>query len=116
MYEKNPLHSFSGEENKESFMAEILETAMLVCFGLSWPISVVKNIRSKSARNMSLRFILLIVAGYVAGITAKIITGKFNYVLAVYAVNLFIVSLNIPVYFMNKKNDVKSACVKKAAA
>ncbi|UKI55630.1 MAG: hypothetical protein L6V90_13845 [Treponema succinifaciens] len=65
-------------------MPEILETAMLVCFGLSWPISVVKNIKSKTAKNMSLRFILLIVVGYIAGISAKIILGSFNYVLAVY--------------------------------
>ncbi|MBP3366606.1 MAG: hypothetical protein J6K96_06375 [Treponema sp.] len=86
-------------------MPEILETAMLVCFGLSWPISVVKNIRAKTARNMSLRFILLIIAGYVAGIFAKIITGGFSYVLAVYILNLAIVSLNVPVYFVNKNYD-----------
>ena len=26
--------------------AEILETIMLICFGLSWPINVYKNIRA----------------------------------------------------------------------
>lgn len=97
-------------------MAEILETAMLVCFGLSWPISVVKNIKAKTARNMSLRFILLIIAGYVAGISAKLITGTFNYVLAVYILNLLIVSVNVPVYFINKKYDRKLALYRKEAA
>ena len=97
-------------------MPEILETAMLVCFGLSWPISVVKNIKSKTAKNMSLRFILLIVVGYIAGISAKIILGSFNYVLAVYVLNLAIVSINIPVYFINKKYDKKLALYKKGAA
>ncbi len=97
-------------------MPEILETAMLVCFGLSWPISVVKNIKSRTAKNMSLRFILLIIAGYIAGISAKIILGSFNYVLAVYVLNLAIVSINIPVYFINKKNDKKIALYKKVAA
>lgn len=92
-------------------MPEILETAMLVCFGLSWPISVVKNIKAKTARNMSLRFILLIITGYVAGIFAKVITGGFNYVLIVYVLNLAIVSLNVPVYFVNRGYDRNVAAV-----
>lgn len=86
-------------------MAELLECIMLVCFGFSWPLNVVKNIKAKSAKNMSLWFILLIITGYIAGITAKIIRGTFNYVLVVYFINLLIVSVNIPVYFMNRKKD-----------
>ena len=86
-------------------MAEILETAMLVCFGLSWPINVWKNIKAKTARNMSLRFVLLIVFGYIAGIVAKLYSGAINYVLAVYILNLLIVIVNIPVYFVNKRYD-----------
>ena len=78
---------------------------MLICFGLSWPLSLAKNIKARSARNMSLAFILLIVTGYVAGITAKILHHKYNYVLVVYLLNLFIVSLNIIVYFVNRKFD-----------
>ena len=88
-------------------VCKILETAMLVCFGLSWPISVAKNIKAKSARNMSLRFTLLIIAGYVAGIAAKIVEGEFHYVFAVYIVNLAIVSVNVVVYFINKGFDKK---------
>ena len=89
--------------------ADILETVMLVCFGLSWPISVIKNIKAKSAKNMSLRFTLLIIAGYIAGISAKIISGTFNYVLAVYFINLIAVSCNVVVYFRNKKFDKLAA-------
>ena len=85
--------------------ADILETVMLVCFGLSWPISVIKNIKARSAKNMSLKFTLLIIAGYIAGISAKIISGTFNYVLAVYFINLIAVSCNVFVYFRNKKFD-----------
>ena len=86
-------------------VCKLLEALMLVCFGLSWPISVAKNIRAKSARNMSLRFTLLIIAGYVAGIAAKIVQGEFHYVFAVYIVNLAIVSVNVVVYFINKGFD-----------
>ena len=71
-------------------MSEILETAMLICFGFSWPINLVKNIKCKSAKGMSLPFILLLIIGYIAGISAKLITGRMNYVLLVYFLNLII--------------------------
>lgn len=86
-------------------MAEILESVMLICFGLSWPINVWKNIKSKSAKNMSLKFILLIIVGYIAGIVAKLSKGAVNYVLVVYILNLAIVSVNVVVYFVNKRYD-----------
>ena len=52
---------------------ELLETVMLVCFGISWPVSLIRNVRARTAKGMSLGFILLIIAGYIAGIAAKII-------------------------------------------
>lgn len=86
-------------------MPELLETIMLICFGASWPISVLKNVKSKTAKSMSLQFILLIIFGYLAGITAKIVTGQINFVLIVYLINLAFVSVNLVVYFINKKYD-----------
>lgn len=89
-------------------MCEILETVMLVCFGASWPVSVIKNIKAKTAKSMSLQFILLIIIGYLAGIAGKIINGNYNYVLIAYLVNLLFVSVNLAVYFINKRNDKMS--------
>ena len=86
-------------------MVEIFESAMLICFGLSWPMSVVKNIRAHSAKAMSLPFILLIITGYIAGIAAKIISHNYSYVLAIYALNLLFVSANLVVYFVNLRQD-----------
>ena len=83
----------------------MLEAVMLICFGFSWPLSLMKNIKARSAKNMSLPFISLIIFGYVAGITAKFINQKFNYVLVIYFLNLLIVSLNVPVYFINRRTD-----------
>lgn len=57
---------------------------------------------------MSLPFILLIVTGYIAGIGAKLISGKINYVLVVYLVNFIFVSANLAVFFINKRNDKKA--------
>lgn len=88
-------------------MASMLETVMLICFGLSWPLSVYKNIKARSAKNMSLQFTLLIMIGYVAGITAKLYNGVYGYVLAVYLLNLVMVSANLVVYFINRRYDMK---------
>ena len=78
---------------------------MLICFGLSWPISLYKNIKAKTAKSMSLQFTLLIITGYISGIIAKIVNESFNYVLLIYFLNLLIVSANIVVYFINLNYD-----------
>lgn len=91
-------------------MAEILETIMLICFGISWPMSVYKNIKAKTAKSMSLGFILMITFGYIAGIAAKLYAQNYSYVLVVYIINLAIVSTNIVVYFINRGYD-KKGCV-----
>ena len=88
-------------------MASILETVMLVCFGLSWPINLVKAYRSRTAKGTSLPFIMLITLGYAAGITAKFVGGKVNYVLAAYILNIIMVLLNLVVYFRNKRLDAE---------
>lgn len=86
-------------------MTDILETIMLLCFGLSWPINLVKNFKAKTAKTMSIQFILLIIFGYLAGITAKIASNNINYVLIVYLLNLVVVLANLYVYFINKRHD-----------
>ena len=92
-------------------MGSILETIMLVCFGFSWPLNVIKAYKAKTTKGTSLPFIILIITGYVAGITAKILTNQINYVLIAYILNLAIVSINVLVYLRNytieKKRMVK---------
>lgn len=89
-------------------MSEILETLMLICFGCSWPMNLVKNYKCRSAKGMSLPFILLLISGYIAGTAAKLISGSINYVLVVYLLNLIMVTLNLAVYFRNRALDRKA--------
>ena len=88
-------------------MGSILETVMLVCFGFSWPLNVIKAYRAKTAKGTSLPFVLLIITGYIAGISAKLVSGQINFVLIAYILNLAIVSLNVIVYFRNVSLDKK---------
>jgi len=89
-------------------IAPILETVMLVCFGFSWPLNLLKAYKARTAKSTSLPFILLIITGYIAGISAKLVYGNINYVLIAYLLNLAIVSLNLVVYFRNLALDKKS--------
>lgn len=90
-------------------MGSVFESIMLVCFGLSWPLNVIKAYKAGTAKGTSLPFILLIITGYIAGITAKLVTHQTNYVLIVYLINLVIVLLNLVVYFRNVSLDKKHA-------
>lgn len=90
-------------------LAHLFEAGMLVCFGFSWPLNVIKAYKARTAKGTSLAFIILIITGYVAGITAKVINHQFNYVLGVYFLNLAIVMTNVLVYIRNKALDRKAA-------
>lgn len=99
-------------------LASILEAVMLICFGCSWPMNLVRNYKAKTAKSMSLGFIILIISGYVAGIIAKFVTvfalGKSVawYVFVVYFFNLIVVSANLVVYFINRNLDRQAAAKK----
>ncbi len=95
-------------------IGHLFEALMLVCFGFSWPLNVIKAYKAKSAKGTSLAFIILIITGYVAGIAAKVINHQFNYVLAVYFLNLAIVMSNLIVYFRNVALDKKRDRIKMA--
>jgi len=91
-------------------MGMLFETVMLICFGLSWPINVVKAYKARTAKSTSLPFLLLIITGYLGGIAAKVVNGQINYVLIVYLINLSIVLLNLAVYIRNVSLDNRAVC------
>ena len=90
----------------------VFEALMLICFGFSWPLNVIKAYKARTTKGTSLAFIFLIITGYIAGITAKFINHQFNYVLAVYFINLGIVMMNVFVYIRNKNIDKKNNLLK----
>ena len=84
---------------------QIFEFIMLACFGLSWPISVYKSIKSKSTQGKSLVFIIAIIVGYIAGIIGKIVNNQLTYVLIIYCFNLIVVSVDLVLFFINRKRE-----------
>ena len=86
-------------------MGSVFEIVMLLCFGFSWPMNLVKAYRARTAKGTSFPFIMLIITGYVAGIFAKIMNDQINFVLVAYLLNLAIVSVNLLIYFRNVRLD-----------
>lgn len=87
-------------------IAELFEILMIVCFGFSWPMNVVKSWRARTAKGKSLMFLLMIAIGYVFGIAAKLIAGGYKwYVLFFYVLNLCMVLADVVLYVRNTRLD-----------
>ena len=89
-------------------MPEFFEILMIVCFGASWPLNVIKSYKAKTAKGKSLAFLILIFVGYIFGITSKLIMTSFKwYVMFFYVLILVMVGLDILMYFYNRRLDKK---------
>jgi hypothetical protein len=93
-------------------MAEFLEVVMIVSFGASWPLNVMKSYKARTTKGKSLAFLCLILFGYVAGITSKLINEAYMaafaqkwYVLFFYVLNFVMVAADLLLYFRNAKLD-----------
>ena len=93
-------------------MAELLEIIMVVSFGASWPLNVRKSYKARTTMGKSLAFLLLILFGYVAGISSKLINESYMaefsqkwYVLFFYVLNFLMVSLDVCIYVRNYRLD-----------
>lgn len=79
-------------------MMNIFEIIMLVCFGVSWPISIAKALRTKKVEGKSPVFMTLICLGYLSGILHKVLFA-LDWVVALYAINLVMVATDLVLYF-----------------
>ena len=58
-------------------ISHLLEALMILCFGLSWPLSIYKSWTSRTAKGKSLYFEVFIWIGYIFGIANKFISFLF---------------------------------------
>ena len=88
-------------------MSQLLETMMIVCFGLSWPLSVIKSYWALTTKGKSLFFSLAVWIGYICGVAGKLVAGNINYVLIIYCFNLLSSSIDLLLYFRNYALDMQ---------
>ena len=86
-------------------MVQVFEGLMLICFGLSWPISVYKSFQSGSTKGKSVIFTVAILLGYISGILGKLVGGNINYVLYLYIFNFVVISIDFVLYFINRRRE-----------
>ena len=93
-------------------MAEILEIIMILSFGASWPLNVMKSYKARTTKGKSLPFLCLIFFGYIAGIASKFVNEAYMadfaskwYVLFFYVLNLIMVGADLVLYARNYRLD-----------
>ena len=104
-------------------MSEIFEIIMVLCFGASWPMNIMRSYRARTAKGKSVLFLVLISIGYVAGIISKFTSESYManfsskwYVLVFYCLNLIMVCIDMCLYFRNTMLDKKAAAAAAAEA
>ncbi len=95
-------------------MSEILEIIMILSFGASWPMNVMKSYKARTTKGKSLAFLCLIFFGYIAGIASKLTNAAYMdafaskwYVLVFYILNLIMVGADLCIYYRNYMLDKK---------
>lgn len=86
-------------------MPQLFEAIMVICFGISWPLSILKSYQSRTAKGKSIYFIFFILVGYGFGIASKITGNNITYVFGFYVLNFFLVFTDILLYFRNVRLD-----------
>ena len=100
-----------------SLITELMEAVTILCFGLSWPISIYKSYVSKTAKGKSLFFEVFLLVGYAFGIFRKIIQftvldctgGLFYLSFFFYILNFIEITIDVLLYFRNCKYDKLAA-------
>jgi len=76
---------------------------MLVCFGVSWPIDILKTLRTRVTAGKSVGFMSMVFLGYCLGMAAKLVIASqagrpVETVFIMYALNAFFVAVDIALY------------------
>jgi len=92
-------------------MPQFFEALMVICFGVSWPFSLVRSYRAKTTKGKSLVFLIFVLLGYIFGIASKMLNGNITYVFIFYCINFIMVAADLVIWFRNRKfeqtNDSK---------
>ena len=87
-------------------MSEIMEILMVVSFGASWPMNVMKSYKARTTKGKSLGFLVLIFVGYICGIISKLTADSYHwYVLFFYVLNMCMVGIDLLLYVRNYRLD-----------
>lgn len=92
---------------------DLFEAITIFCFGLSWPISIRKSLKSRTAKGKSLFFEIFLLVGYAFGIARKFLmltvldAQGFLFYLSFffYVLNFLEISFDLLLYVRNTRLD-----------
>jgi hypothetical protein len=87
---------------------QVFEALMLICFGISWPLDILNTLRLKQSSGKSQLFMGMILFGYAAGVTAKLMHSALSgqppqWVTWLYVLNMALVATDMGVSWVYKK-------------
>ena len=93
--------------------ASYMEMLMVICFGISWPINIVKAWKARSTKGISLLFYTFILLGYLFALVGKLVLISYYapapwyetvhwYVMFFYVLNTLMVATGVGIYFRNR--------------
>lgn len=71
---------------------------MLICFGVSWPVSIAKSLRTKIVSGKSLLFMGIVWLCCLSGVIHKILYSS-DWIFSLYVFNMIMVTIDIALYY-----------------
>lgn len=86
------------------------EAGMLICFGVSWPVSIAKSLRTRVVVGKCPLFMAILCLGYVSGIVHKAVYA-YDWIIWLYVLNLCMVAFDLFLYyrFLPRENTEDNA-------
>lgn len=76
----------------------VFEAIMLICFGISWPMSILKSVRTKVVTGKSPVFMAIVCVGYASGVVHKLVY-HLDPIIVLYVMNMVFVAVDLYLYF-----------------
>lgn len=86
-------------------LSDIFESMMILVFGLSWPINVIKSYKGRTAKGKTALFDYLVLFGYSCGVISKILSHNYNLAFYFYFPNICMIIADTVIFYRNKKLD-----------
>jgi len=80
------------------------EIGMLLCFGISWPVSIAKTLRTKVVTGKSPLFMAIVSLGYLSGILHKAFYSP-DWVVVLYVLNMLMVLTDLMLYLRYSRRE-----------
>ena len=88
----------------------VFEAGMLICFGVSWPISIAKSLRTKRVSGKSPFFMGIVCFGYACGVIHKLVYSM-DWIVVLYILNMILVAFDLFLYFKYLSKEKQSATI-----